>query len=134
MKVADIRWDGKGRHTTTHRELLRLPQGGWIIDTPGMRELQLWDASEGLETAFSDIAELAAACKFSDCEHETEPGCAVKQAIETQELAPARLESYRKHLREMAALARKIDKKLANAEAKKWKRLNKDARERARLR
>ncbi len=134
MKVADIRWDGKGRHTTTHRELLRLPQGGWIIDTPGMRELQLWDASEGLEAAFSDIAQLATACKFSDCEHETEPGCAVKQAIQNKELDPARLESYRKQLREMAALARKLDKRLANAEAKRWKQLNKDARARARLR
>lgn len=134
MKVAEIRWDGKGRHTTTHRELVRLPQGGWIIDTPGMREIQLWDAGEGLEAAFSDIAELAAECKFNDCRHETEPDCAVKLAVEEKVLDPQRLESYRKQLREMAALARKIDKRLASAESKKWSKVYKEASKRARQR
>lgn len=134
MDVQEIRWDGKGRHTTTHRELVRLPQGGWIIDTPGMREIQLWDSIEGLEAAFSDITELAAECKFSDCAHGSEPGCAVKLAIAENRLKPDRLESYRKQLREMAALARKLDKRLASSEAKRWKKLSKDARARARLR
>lgn len=134
MKVADIRWDGKGRHTTSHRELIRLPQGAWMIDTPGMRELQLWDATEGLETAFADIVELAAECKFNDCEHDSEPDCAVKEAIASGRLDAERFASYQKQLREMAALARKIDKRLANAEAKKWKQLNKDARARSRPR
>lgn len=134
MKVAEIRWDGKGRHTTTHRELIRLPQGAWVIDTPGMRELQLWDASEGLETAFADIAELATECRFNDCEHDSEPDCAVKEAIADGRLDAERFASYQKQLREMAALARKLDKRLASAEAKKWKQLNKDARERTRPR
>lgn len=134
MKVADIRWDGKGRHTTTHRELLLLPSGAWVIDTPGMRELQLWDASEGLETAFSDVMELAAGCKFNDCKHDTEPGCAVKEAIADGTLDADRFASYNKQLREMAALARKIDKRLANEEAKKWKQVNKENRARTRIR
>ncbi len=132
MKVAEIRWDGKGRHTTTHRELVRLPQGGWIIDTPGMREIQLWDAGEGLEAAFSDIAELAVQCKFNDCKHETEPACAVKLAVQENRLDPKRLESYRKQLREMAALARKIDKRLASTESKKWTKMYKEASKRSR--
>lgn len=134
MKVADIRWDGKGRHTTTHRELLLLPSGAWVIDTPGMRELQLWDASEGLETTFSDVMELAAGCKFNDCQHDTEPGCAVKEAIADGTLDADRFASYNKQLREMAALARKIDKRLANEEAKKWKQVNKENRARTRIR
>lgn len=134
MTVADIRWDGKGRHTTTHRELMRLPQGGWIIDTPGMREIQLWDATEGLDVAFSDIAELAAECKFSDCAHDTEPGCAVKLALQENRLDAGRLESYRKQLREMQALARKLDKRLASAERKKWAQIGKEGKARSRHR
>jgi ribosome biogenesis GTPase len=134
MTTQEIRWDGKGRHTTTHRELIVLPQGGSIIDTPGMRELQLWDASEGLESAFSDVLELAEGCRFRDCIHESEPGCAVKLALEEGRLAPERFQSYRKQLREIAAIARKRDKQLANIEAKKWKKLTRDARARARLR
>src|SRR5918999_5658951 len=120
MKVQEIREDGKGRHTTTHRELIPLPNGGALIDTPGMRELALWDSDEGLDLAFEDIAGLAAECKFRDCAHETEPGCAVKAAIESGELAPERLASHRKQLRELAALARKKDKRLARQETKKW--------------
>jgi ribosome biogenesis GTPase len=120
MKVKEIRADGKGRHTTTHRELIPLSGGGALIDTPGMRELALWDADEGLDLAFEDIATLATECKFRDCAHETEPGCAVKAAIESGDLAPERLASYRKQLRELAALARKKDKRLASLESKKW--------------
>ena len=92
--------DAKGRHTTTGRALHRLPNGAWLIDTPGMRELQLTDVQDGLENVFADIVELAAACRFTDCGHDTEPGCAVQKAIETGTLDPARLDRYRKLSRE----------------------------------
>ncbi|MHA3976904.1 ribosome small subunit-dependent GTPase A [Halovulum sp. GXIMD14794] len=88
--------DAKGRHTTTRRQLHRLPGGGWLLDTPGMRELQLADAAEGLAEVFADITELAATCRFNDCHHQTEPGCAVQAAIEDGTLDPARLARWRK--------------------------------------
>lgn len=88
--------DSKGRHTTTHRELIMLRSGVMVIDTPGMRELGMWDVTEGLSNAFSDIEALAAMCRFRDCRHECEPGCAVREAIKTGELEESRLESYRK--------------------------------------
>jgi ribosome biogenesis GTPase len=132
--VREIRTDGRGMHTTTHRELLIVPSGGLIIDSPGMRELQLWDAADGLESTFRDVAALAQQCRFSDCSHEHEPGCAVIDALESGRLAPSRLASYRKLQRELAFLARKQDKALAHTEARKWKKLNRDARERARHR
>ncbi|MSU88874.1 ribosome small subunit-dependent GTPase A [Rhodobacteraceae bacterium 2CG4] len=88
--------DARGRHTTTRRQLHRLPGGGWLLDTPGMRELQLTDAAEGLAEVFADIAELAAACRFRDCRHRTEPGCAVQAAIGDGTLDPARLARWRK--------------------------------------
>ncbi len=91
-----LRNDDKGRHTTTHRELIALPQGGMVIDTPGMRELGMWDAAEGLERTFRDIEELSLACRFHDCTHQTEPGCAVRAAVENGALTPQRLQSYRK--------------------------------------
>jgi ribosome biogenesis GTPase len=131
--VRDIRSDGKGRHTTSRRHLISVPGGGLIIDTPGMRELQLWDATEGLDSTFRDIAELSEACRFNDCAHEREPGCAVIEALEEGRLEPQRLASFRKLQRELAFLARKKDKALAREEALKWKRLTRDARARARL-
>jgi ribosome biogenesis GTPase len=134
LDVRDIREDGKGRHTTTHRQLVPLPGGGLIMDTPGMRELQLWGAEDGIDRAFDDISELASECRFRDCAHETEPGCAVLAAIESGELEQSRLDSYRKLLRELAALERKRDKRLARAEARKWRSLNREGRARARLR
>ena len=88
--------DGKGRHTTTHRELIMLNNGAMIIDTPGMRELGMWDVTEGLGDAFSDIEELSQRCRFRDCRHENEPGCAVREAIENGALDESRFESYRK--------------------------------------
>lgn len=95
--VQDIREDdGKGRHTTTSRALVRTLAGGWLIDTPGMRALRLADASEGIEAVFSDIEDLSAACRFGDCSHETEPGCAVQAAIEQGSLDPDRLRRWRK--------------------------------------
>jgi ribosome biogenesis GTPase / thiamine phosphate phosphatase len=134
LDVKDIREDGKGRHTTTHRQLVALPGGGLIMDTPGMRELQLWGAGEGIDRAFDDIAELAAECKFRDCAHETEPGCAVLAAIGSGELEESRLASYRKLLRELAALERKRDKRLASEQSKKWRAIHREGRAKARLR
>lgn len=97
MDVNGIREDdSKGRHTTTHRELIRLKNGAMIIDTPGMRELGMWDVTEGLGDAFSDVEKFASMCKFRDCKHKNEPGCAVRKAIENGELDIRRLESYRK--------------------------------------
>jgi ribosome biogenesis GTPase len=101
--------DGRGRHTTSHRELLLLPDGGLLMDTPGMRELQLWDVDEGVEETFADIEALAVDCRFSDCEHDREPGCAVQAAVEAGTLSAARLESYRRLLRELRALATRQD-------------------------
>jgi len=86
--------DAKGRHTTTHRELVEVPAGGWLIDTPGMRELQLWEVSDGFRQSFDDVEALAASCHFSNCRHLDEPRCAVKDAVESGRLAPERLASY----------------------------------------
>ncbi len=97
MDVNGIREDdSKGRHTTTHRELIKLSNGTMIIDTPGMRELGMWDVTDGLSNAFADVEKFADMCKFRDCKHENEPGCAVRKAIENGELDESRLESYRK--------------------------------------
>ena len=97
MTVNGIREDdSKGRHTTTHRQLIRLKSGVMIIDTPGMRELGMWDVSEGLGDAFADVEQFIGKCRFSDCKHETEPGCAIKAAIATGELDASRWESYQK--------------------------------------
>jgi len=101
--------EGKGRHTTTHRELIRLENGALLIDTPGMRELQLWSADDGLDTAFADIDAYASHCRFRDCAHDEEPGCAVRAAVESGELAPERLEHWHHLRRELAYLARKQD-------------------------
>ena len=94
--------DAKGRHTTTRRSLFEIPCGAMILDTPGMRELQLTDCEQGVELAFADIGALASECRFNDCRHETEPGCAVQQAIENGNLDERRLNNYRKLLREQA--------------------------------
>ena len=109
--------DGEGRHTTTHRQLVLLPDGGLVLDTPGMRELQLWESSDGLAETFSDVEELATQCRFSDCAHGTEPGCAVQAAIEDGSLPFARWASYKKLQRELAHLERRLDKRLAGGGA-----------------
>jgi len=98
--------DSRGRHTTTHRELVVLPDGGLIIDTPGMRELQLWDASEAVRQTFDEIEALAPACHFADCRHRDEPRCAVKAAVAEGKISAERLESYLKVQTELAELAR----------------------------
>ena len=96
LTTREIGNDDKGRHTTTHRELITLPNGAYVIDTPGMRELGMWDSGDGIDAAFADIEELARACRFSDCTHTSEPDCAVRKALEDGILDAARLESYRK--------------------------------------
>jgi ribosome biogenesis GTPase len=118
--------DDRGRHTTTTRHLIVAPNGGVLIDTPGMRELQLWDASEGIDQAFGEIAELAANCKFRDCKHVNEPGCAVRAAVESGELAPERLESFHKLGREEKFVAAKQDAAVRAAETKSLKKLMKE--------
>jgi ribosome biogenesis GTPase len=105
MATAALGVDGKGRHTTTHRELLVLPRGGLVIDTPGMRELGLWNADESVPEAFADIAALAEGCRFRDCTHAHEPGCAVRAAAESGAIEPERLQSFLKLRRELEELA-----------------------------
>jgi ribosome small subunit-dependent GTPase A len=97
MAAGEVRADDeRGRHTTTHRQLIMLPSGAMVIDTPGMRELGVWNADEGLDSAFSDVTKFLGKCKFSDCRHGNEPGCAVKTAIMSGELSQERWESYSK--------------------------------------
>ena len=96
LATREIGNDDKGRHTTTHRELIALPNGAFVIDTPGMRELGMWDSGDGIDAAFADIEELSRACRYSDCTHTSEPGCAVLKALADGTLDAARLESYRK--------------------------------------
>ncbi len=125
QKVQTIReGDDKGRHTTTHRELILLPQGTVLIDTPGMRELQLWDSENGLAESFTDIENMADECKFRDCTHVNEPGCAVIQAIENGSLDQNRLTSYKKLQKELAYLERKQDKRAQSEEKKRWKSIS----------
>lgn len=112
QRTREVReWDSRGRHTTTHRELLLIPGGGLLIDTPGMRELQLWEADEGVQAGFADIEELARGCYFPDCRHQSEPGCAVREAIAEGRLAPERFESYVKLRQELEVLARRQDRR-----------------------
>ena len=114
----------KGRHTTTRRELIPLGSGALVIDTPGMRELQFWDVDEtSVDETFGDIAAQAAGCRFHDCTHGDEPGCAVRAALEDGTLDEARWQSYVKLQREQAYAARRADPKLARAERDRWKKL-----------
>ena len=117
QRTAIVGDDGRGRHTTTHRELLVLENGGLLIDTPGMRELQLWNADSGLGSTFSDVEELAASCRFRDCVHNEEPGCAVREAIVRGDVTAERLEHWHHLRRELAYLERKQDER-ATAEAR----------------
>jgi ribosome biogenesis GTPase / thiamine phosphate phosphatase len=118
LATRDLRDDGRGRHTTTHRQLVPLPGGGLVLDTPGMRELQLWEGDHGLHTAFEDVESLAAQCRFTDCAHGREPGCAVREALAEGTLDVERYESWRKLLRELERLARKQDAR-ARSDARK---------------
>jgi len=134
LKVQTVREsDDQGRHTTTHRELVLLPAGGLLLDTPGMRELQLWDGDEGLQLVFDDIEALAARCFFSDCRHRDEPRCVVREALAAGTIDTARYESYEKLQKELKYVARRKDKLTEIMERKKWKKLSRLASERARM-
>jgi ribosome biogenesis GTPase / thiamine phosphate phosphatase len=133
--VQEIRSDDdKGKHTTTHREMILLPNGAILIDTPGMRELQLWEGSEGISESFADIESLTEICRFRDCKHEEEPGCAVQKAIENGKLPDERLTSYKKLLKELAYLERKVDKKAQSEEKKHWKNITKQIKQKSKMR
>ena len=127
QRTAEVRAsDSRGRHTTTNRELLELPGGGLLIDTPGMREVQLWEGS--LEDAFADVHALAAGCHFRDCRHNTEPRCAVAAAAEHGGLDPVRLDSFRRLQRELDAQTRRQDELLMLQDKKKNKVIHKAMR------
>jgi len=126
QKTRDIRTsDSKGRHTTTHRELVFLPNGGFLIDTPGMRELQLWDVNQAVSETFDDIEALAAECRFTDCRHRDEPRCAVKTAVEEGKVSAARLDSYLKLQDELSFLARQQDERAQLEEKRRNKVMGK---------
>jgi ribosome biogenesis GTPase / thiamine phosphate phosphatase len=125
--------DDEGRHTTTHRELIVLPGGGLVIDTPGIRELQLWE-SGGIDEAFADVESLAAECRFNDCSHNTEPGCAVKAALADGSLSSERYASWLKLQRELRAIAVRANARLRREEKRKWQLRARDARTRTRYR
>jgi ribosome biogenesis GTPase len=133
MKTRTVHRSGEGRHMTSHRELIQLPAGGMIIDTPGLREAQLWKGEDALENLFEDVEQLAAACRFNDCDHHSEPGCAVNAAIGRGELDVARLQSYRKLQRELRAVAARSDARLRTEERRKWKQIAVDNKVRSRL-
>jgi ribosome biogenesis GTPase len=132
LKVQTVReHDDRGRHTTTHRELVLLPTGGLVLDTPGMRELQLWDGD--LQLVFDDIESLAGRCFFSDCQHQDEPRCVVREALAAGTIDAGRYQSYEKLQKELKYQARRKDKLSEIEERKKWKKLSRLASERARL-
>ncbi len=121
---------GKGKHTTTHRELIPLPGGALLVDTPGMREVQIWGGSEGMADTFGDIDELAEGCRYRDCTHGNEPGCAVREALRDGTLTGERFRRYLKLQREVAYQHRREDQTAARAERDRWKKLTKAYRQR----
>ena len=125
LATGELRNDGKGRHTTTARELVRLPGGALLIDTPGLRALALWDADEAIGEAFGEIEELAAGCRFSDCGHRTEPGCSIKGAIAAGLLDPDRYASFEHLRREQRHLAARLDPRALAEQRKRNKALGK---------
>jgi ribosome biogenesis GTPase / thiamine phosphate phosphatase len=132
MAVKETRADDdEGRHTTTHRELILLPGGGIVIDTPGIRELQLWDGG-GLDEAFADVEELAARCRFNDCSHDTEPDCAVKDSLASGDLSRERYASWLKLQRELHAIELRHNARLRREEVRKWRLRVREAQARAR--
>jgi ribosome biogenesis GTPase len=128
--------DSRGRHTTTRRQLIFVPNrgipnggpGGMVIDTPGMRELQLWEADEGVQLTFDEIETLGRGCRFRDCQHQHEPGCAVRAAVENGELAPDRLSSLHKLQKELAWFDRQHDQLGALEEKRRWKTIHRSAK------
>jgi ribosome biogenesis GTPase len=128
LRTAEVHQGGQGRHTTSHRQLLKVPGGGLVIDTPGLREIQLWAGVEALAEVFLDIEELALRCRFTDCRHETEPDCAVVGALEGGTLEANRFASYRKLQRELRAIEVKADARLQIEERRKWKLIHRSAK------
>ncbi|RYG25894.1 MAG: GTPase RsgA, partial [Burkholderiales bacterium] len=134
MDTGEIREsDDRGRHTTTHRELFRLPDGGLLIDTPGMREFGVLAEAEALDASFADIGAFIANCRFSNCTHTTEPGCAVLSALADQTLSEARWAAYLKLQRELLFAARKDDPAADAAHRSHWKQIHKSQRARNKL-
>ena len=124
--TAEVRGsDSRGRHTTTHRELFELPGGGLLVDTPGIRALEVIGADDGIESAFDDVVDIASACRFSDCRHDGEPGCAVRTAIADGRLSEERLASHRKLEREVARAARETDPRARAEFRRTWKVIHK---------
>jgi ribosome biogenesis GTPase len=129
LRTRDVReWDSRGRHTTTARQLILLPESGVLLDTPGMREIQLWETGEALAGAFFEVEAIAETCRFRDCRHRGEPGCAVAQAVEDGRLDAARLESYHKLQDEQAYQTRMQDQRAQIEEKRRWKVLSKAAK------
>lgn len=120
--------DDRGKHTTTHRELFLLPQGGLLIDTPGMREVQVWAGEDSLQETFADIEMLTSQCRFRNCRHDDEPGCAIQQALEDGSLDESRLLNYQKLQKELHYLTRKQDQRLQLDEKTRWKQITKSLR------
>jgi ribosome biogenesis GTPase / thiamine phosphate phosphatase len=129
LRTAEVHKGGQGRHTTSHRQLMKVPGGGLVIDTPGLREIQLWAGAEALAEVFVDIEELALRCRFTDCRHDTEPGCAVVAALEGGTLDASRFTSYRKLQRELRAIEVKADVRLQIEERRKWKLIHKSVKQ-----
>jgi ribosome biogenesis GTPase len=128
LLTREIRADGKGRHTTTHRELVLLPGGACLIDTPGLKGVGLWLSEDGLDRAFSDVEALIPRCRFSDCRHDTEPGCAVLAAIHDGSLPERRLDSWRKLQREAAWMAGRTDARLRSEQSRRWRAVHMEMR------
>ena len=126
--------DDRGRHTTTHRQLVALPGGALLIDNPGIRELQLWSAGEGLEHAFNDVGSLAAECRFRDCTHDGEPGCAVVDSVGAGRLDPGRLRSYHELEKELRSLEIRQDSAARRAAGKKAQTMYRSAKKAKRQR
>lgn len=132
--TSGIRSDGKGRHTTSHRELFLLPGGSVLVDTPGLRGAGLWVTAEGLDRAFDDVERLVDECRFNDCGHTSEPGCAVLAAVEDGSLPERRLESWRKLQREARWMASRTDARLRAEQRRSWKVVHKELRRSGRIR
>jgi ribosome biogenesis GTPase len=126
MPIGDLRNDGRGRHTTRHRQLLVLRDGALLVDTPGLRELQLWEGD--LDRAFADIAELASQCRFNDCAHATEPDCAVRAALDDGTLDSARYASYRKLERELRSLEARRSTRAQRELERRWRQRTREVR------
>jgi ribosome biogenesis GTPase / thiamine phosphate phosphatase len=133
LATNELRSDGRGRHTTSHRQLVVLPSGGLVVDTPGLRELQLWEVGQGVEHSFEDVTALFEHCRFNDCAHDREPGCAVRAALEDGTLDPIRWESYLKLQRELEHLERRLDKRAQSEARREWAKRGAEGREAMRL-